>query len=312
LKLGSLPDAFVTVAALEFGHLGEILPTAAHGLLGADFLRDHAFRLALCDSEVEVLASPAEAMHGHMLRNVKVLNDGRVDVDVTLPVLGPMPFMVDTGIIAGGTNPDLVMKKDMLERLVRYGAAVRLENDVPAAENTSYVIRWIEIGELRFTNVVVHAAKTSLIGSELLRDLDVMIDFPESKVWLAPPEPDQTLIEGTFDASGMTLRFRSSDTMVVEPESFLPEGAAGQAGVQEGDIVLAINDRPVSEWSFLEVDRLLSAAGTTVKLQVVRQGQELTINVPLKHDQTLFNFPPEWPPEQPEFNPCGPVDALEN
>ena len=72
--------------------------------------------------------------------------------------------------------------------------------------------------------------------------------------------------------------------LVAEPQ---PGGPANKAGVEAGDVITAINGKEVSDSR--EVARTISglAPGTTVKLTVMRKGQEKAINV------TLGELPPQ-------------------
>ena len=55
-----------------------------------------------------------------------------------------------------------------------------------------------------------------------------------------------------------------------------PDGPADKAGLQVGDIVLALNGRPIDSVRQLEVAVLRAAVGETLKVQVLRDGARLT------------------------------------
>jgi membrane-associated protease RseP (regulator of RpoE activity) len=226
-------------------------------------------------------------------------------------VIGPRELAVDTGCLVGSVQPDVLLREDLLELLCRCGAAVPLFRDESPASADQFVIRSIRFAGLTFTNVIAFEGAFDVITLELLKDVDLTLDIPEATAWFTPvsTQPDDC-IEGTFDASGLFVHFVEHDRLAVN--TILPESPADAAGVREGDVITAINHRTASEWSLVQINRLLSSPGTTVVLDIVRDHDHMTIYVPLKHDQTLFNFPPEWPPENPEFNPCGPVDARQN
>ena len=60
-------------------------------------------------------------------------------------------------------------------------------------------------------------------------------------------------------------------------------GAAYEAGLRPGDIILALNDAPIADGAQLE--RLIADAksGTTVRLKVARGTREMTISVPVEN-----------------------------
>jgi S1-C subfamily serine protease len=67
-------------------------------------------------------------------------------------------------------------------------------------------------------------------------------------------------------------RARGAGVALVQPNS-----AAAQGGLRAGDVVIAVNDEPVSSAS--ELSRALDAVVASATLRVVRQGQQLTIQV---------------------------------
>ena len=67
-------------------------------------------------------------------------------------------------------------------------------------------------------------------------------------------------------------RARGAGVALVQPNS-----AAAQGGLRAGDVVIAVNDEPVSSAS--ELSRSLDAVVAAANLRVVRQGQQLTIAV---------------------------------
>ena len=58
-------------------------------------------------------------------------------------------------------------------------------------------------------------------------------------------------------------------------------GPASRAGVQEGDVVLRVDDRPIASADELVVAVREHPPGQTVSLGVVREGRPLTLQVTL-------------------------------
>jgi hypothetical protein len=305
-----------SVSVIEGQLAGEspwVLPEQTIGLIGLNYMDRMALQISVANSEVQFIDSPAVRPHDHSTsaRVQRKREHGVCLISVEFPVIGRRELAVDTGCLVGSVHPDVLLRKEMLEFLCRCGAALPLFRDDSPASSDQYVIRSIRFAGLTFTNVIASASSLDVISLELLKDVDLTLDFPEGTAWFTPvsPQPDD-YVEGTFDASGLFVHFVEHNRLAVH--IILPDSPADAAGVREGDVITAINHRPAGEWSLVQIHRLLSSPGTTVVLDIVRNHDHMTINVPLKHDQTLFNFPPEWPPEQPEFNPCGPVDVRQN
>jgi S1-C subfamily serine protease len=62
------------------------------------------------------------------------------------------------------------------------------------------------------------------------------------------------------------------------------DGAARKAGIQEGDVITRLGDRPVRNAEELTVATRAHEIGETVPVVVVRQGREITIQVTLQSD----------------------------
>ena len=75
-----------------------------------------------------------------------------------------------------------------------------------------------------------------------------------------------------------------------------PHGKAGQAGLQENDIILAINDFPVSSVGDLKAGLLDKKPGETVTLKIKREQKIMRIKVELSNmDMSTMMMPPGHP-----------------
>jgi serine protease Do len=77
-------------------------------------------------------------------------------------------------------------------------------------------------------------------------------------------------------------------------ESAPPEKPAGKAGVKEGDVVLALNDRPVKDGNDL-VSRVADMQiGSTALLTVDRDGKRLDFKVPIAERSSVWSDQPQF------------------
>lgn len=78
-------------------------------------------------------------------------------------------------------------------------------------------------------------------------------------------------------ADSLSLK-KAEGALVAEPQA---DGPAAKAGVQSGDVITAVNDKPVRDAR--ELARTIGglAPGSTVKLNVLHKGQDKTINLTL-------------------------------
>jgi carboxyl-terminal processing protease len=96
-------------------------------------------------------------------------------------------------------------------------------------------------------------------------------------------EPPQTELQsqqlsGKFGGIGASLRRENDGRIVLSP---FPDRPAAQAGMKEGDVLIQIDDMPItSETKFEEVtSRLRGEVGTKVKVEVDRTGQQLAFDI---------------------------------
>lgn len=84
-------------------------------------------------------------------------------------------------------------------------------------------------------------------------------------------------MQGGTIGIGVELGFKNNELVIIAPQDGSP---AKQAGLQAGDIIAIVDGTPVSEMSEQEaVQALRGAAGTTVQLTVLRNGQRLDFAV---------------------------------
>jgi regulator of sigma E protease len=97
-----------------------------------------------------------------------------------------------------------------------------------------------------------------------------------------------------------------------------PEGPAFAAGLQVGDRLLALEQKPLADWQQL-VDQVRGLPGKKITLLVERQGQQLDVSLTLAARGTgemLSGYlgagvaGGEWPPEMLREVRYGPVDAI--
>jgi carboxyl-terminal processing protease len=90
-------------------------------------------------------------------------------------------------------------------------------------------------------------------------------------------------LEGTFEGIGAELSRKESVLTIV---STIDGSPAKKAGLQAGDTILMVNDKPTSDWSVEEaVKNIRGAKGTTVKLTIARPGQDKALEVSVVRDQ---------------------------
>ena len=110
----------------------------------------------------------------------------------------------------------------------------------------------------------------------MLRGLDPYSDYLDADGW----EDIETLTTGRYDGLGVEVTIDDGLLKVVAP---IDGGPAKAAGIQPGDTILRIDDTVVQALEGQDAARLLRGpAGTSVRLQLARDGVDAPIDVTLE------------------------------
>src|SRR5438132_14357618 len=94
-------------------------------------------------------------------------------------------------------------------------------------------------------------------------------------LYLTPDEyrATQSFLSGQFAGIGASVEQKTDQIVLV---SIMPGTPAVKAGLKAGDVVTAVDGQSTKGWTTdVAVSRIRGKAGTTVKLQVSRNGQTL-------------------------------------
>jgi carboxyl-terminal processing protease len=99
-------------------------------------------------------------------------------------------------------------------------------------------------------------------------------------VFIEPPQTElqSQQLSGKFGGIGASIRREADGRYALSP---FPDRPAAQAGVQEGDVLTKIDDKPVTiEMKIDDItSQLRGQVGTPVKIEIDRSGQQLAFNI---------------------------------
>ena len=198
-----------------------------------------------------------------------------------------MLLIVDTGC-----DTQINIDTTIADSLCATDDAIRLLRNGESGEGTAelIVIREVEVFGTKHRNVPASIGRANVVGFGLLRHMKFTLDFPNRRV-LVPDPPQAGLDWFPIDASGLRI-VRKEDRMT-RIRRIVENSTGDEADVKVGDVIVAVNGTPALELSRYAIEEQLSKAGTTVRLDLERDGKAFTIDVPLKHP---FEYPPKWPP----------------
>jgi aspartyl protease/PDZ domain-containing protein len=116
-----------------------------------------------------------------------------------------------------------------------------------------------------------------LIGGEILRRFKVIFDYSRRRMIL---EPNPHFAESyEIDMSGIALVADGDDLLIDDVDE---NSSAAKAGIQGGDILVAINGRPEAEFTLDQIRTMFRQDGKEYLLSLKRDGKVLQLKLKLK------------------------------
>ena len=117
------------------------------------------------------------------------------------------------------------------------------------------------------------------IGAGILKRFIVTLDYANARMYLKPVTTKVSDLD-TFDESGMWINEASNGFVVADVTG---GGPAQQAGIQKGDVIVAVNGKPATAIRLYDLRKMFRDAppGTAEDLSVERDGARQTIALTL-------------------------------
>jgi hypothetical protein len=156
-------------------------------------------------------------------------------------------------------------------------------------EGTIVRSRVFKIGEFEMKDLIISLSRMKTgamanprlagnVGAEILKQFTVTFDIPGERLFLAKnanfgkSEP--------YSRSGMAFYPEGGVFSVID---VVADGPAAKAGVQKGDQLVSINDKPMAMWHFGDLRMVFRQdVGTKVKVVLRRSDKEITVEITLR------------------------------
>lgn len=296
VRVHQLNDTPLDIGIVDFSALSNLVDRRLNGVVGMPYLRDYVLEYSASSGcrLLKDFPKPDPEAIVLPLRNADILPE----IEIEIPGIGKRWMILDTGSTGG-----LTLNLKRINLLTRMGhlsptnSVDAIDAQGKAVTSKGFVARWVDIGGFKCHNASVDESGIETIGLGLLHHFRMVLDFPRSTAYLYFKGSEKAS-SPSRNASGMAVNIKRNGRLGVL--AIRDGSSAAELGVQIGDEVTAVDGLDPKELGYWEVQHVLGQAGKTIPLTVVRDGKSMEIQMPLRHS---FPFPPEWPPEKPEFNP---------
>ncbi len=280
LALGGVRLRNQLFAVVPLEKLGEIEGTPFHGLIGYEIFKRFAVRIDYAARVMTLSDAKAWRADGAGVAVPFVFNETVPEIEGTIDgVKGT--FDIDTGSRASvGLNSPFVQRNALRARFQPSIEAVTGWGLGGPTRATVARVKRLTLGTFAIDNVVVdmslqrqgvltHSAPAGSIGSGLLKRFIVTFDYAGQRVFFAAHA--RSGASDGYDRSGLWINQTQGGYRV---DAVVAGSPAAEAGLQEGDVIVAIDGKRALDVSLGDVrDRLRDGApGTEVRLTVAVGG----------------------------------------
>lgn len=118
-----------------------------------------------------------------------------------------------------------------------------------------------------------------LIGTEFLQRFTVVFDNPGKRLWLTPNSSYGA--PAAYDESGLRIRAEGPGFHKFVIGRIVSKSAATDAGIQAGDVIESIDNRPAKTLSLTEVRQMLAQSKARRSMGIIRGNSRLRVTLQL-------------------------------
>ena len=272
-KLFTAAGAGGPTGCADLSPIGDALGRDVSGIVGMSFLKSKVLRVDFDSGFASFLNVPSNALD--KAQRVTFLNTGAPSVRIQIADEGFHSFMVDTG-----SNGTVTLEPPLFARLLKSKQIV-LRPDVSITDvggeskQRRGILSRLTIGSYQFSNLNVDETRSNSIGMAFLQRFVSEFDFANRRLYLYRSR--STYLPELRTLTGFGVKGRNGSivvTGVAESEH--------QSEIQNDDLVIRVNDRPVNQFTLTEIQILCMVPDSKLKLTLERCGQRFDVTVDLK------------------------------
>ena len=168
-----------------------------------------------------------------------------------------------------------------LENFIQTDAAINRGNSGGALVNLN--------GELIGINTAILASSGGNIGIGFAIPGNMAMDLAKQLIETGEVKRGQLGIKGTEMTADMARAFNVEVQRGAFVSEVLPKSAAATAGIKAGDIIISLDDKPVTSFAELRVKIGTTPPGKKVEIGLLREGKPLSVTVKLDASARTMN-----------------------
>ena len=272
----------------DYDLLTSVYGVKIDGIIGFSFLRRYIININYDDLKIEIY-SPGTIKYprgGYLMKpNFSSLAYSQASVFDERQVFNQ--FIFDTGAgLCMLLSEDFIADSALLKKKSkRYQTQTEGLGGKKTMDIT--VIKQVQIGAYKFKKVPIYVFKDDfnvtnypllggLIGNDLLRRFNVVLNYPEQSIYLKP----NTHFNEAFDYSytGLGIYQIENDVTVID---IIPNSPGDKAGFKTGDVILSIDN--VFSKNIQEFKNALQNAGNRIRILILRDGIPVILALKVKN-----------------------------
>jgi predicted aspartyl protease len=262
------------------------------GVLGNDVLKKFVFEIDYLARTIN-LYEPQSYRYSGSGQSIRLtMDDGLLFMRASITPQGLAPIEARCEIDSGSTgaillNTPFVQRHNLLATVPK-----SIQTNSGGVGGTAKMLRGrvnnVRLGRFVIDHPITHFSQATqgdyasskydcLIGDQILRRFKAIFDYSRRQMIL---EPNSHFAEPyEIDMSGIELVVDGNDMLIDDVDE---SSSAADAGVKGGDILLAINGRPVAEFTLDQIRTMFMQDGKEYLLRLKRDGKVLQIKLKLK------------------------------
>lgn len=268
------------VICLDLTEMRQATNVEIYCVVGTDILRNCRLQIDFDTGRLKFLASlPSDRRELGESIAMPISEGGTPQIAGRIGSDQNVRFVIDTG--AQGNSLEAALFDELArEQSIEPGRAFTSLTIAGELRGQRGKLDSLTIGPFTQRGLRVSRINLNSIGLRYFSRYQATFDFPGEKLYLKPgaaysrAEPAAT--------SGMTIVWENGEPTI---ETVRPKGAGAEAGLEAGDVLVRVSDRPAAEFDPFALRELFtSTAGRKVLLRVRRAGREFAAELVLEDD----------------------------